>query len=134
MPKRVLMSDATLHVDAEVLYKIREMAEPNDGAEFLDDLILTYLEDLESMVPVLQSQASLPCCKGMTFIAHRLKGSSRQIGAHCFSNLFAKLEEAGKSGRKMDFGVLINAIEVEFLEVKRELKGTWLTKKPSLKK
>jgi HPt (histidine-containing phosphotransfer) domain-containing protein len=88
------------------------------GADFIVELIDTYI--LETGQLVRQLQQALSAGDGPTFgrLAHSIKSSSASLGALDFSQQARELEMMGKAGDLSGAGPKLERLAADFLQVK----------------
>jgi PAS domain S-box-containing protein len=88
-------------------------------------LLLELVELFAQSTPQLLSQACSvgPDSAQLTMIAHTLKGSCSNFGAHPMGDLCLKLEELGRGGTTDGARKIIDAIELEFFRVRAALES-----------
>ncbi len=82
-------------VDIEVL---RDLVGDNEA--FVWEFLADYLDSLRVSTPELLAACAANDIRKIGFIAHRLKASSRSVGALALGDLCAELENASKAGDK----------------------------------
>lgn len=107
-------------VDAEVIARLRELAESNPQ-KFLEDLLGTYITDTTQRLLALQKNSTDGNAPELTRAAHAIKGSSLNVGANLLANYCQQVEEIARTGSLDGAANLIAQIEQEFERVKTEL-------------
>ena len=99
--------------------RIREasMADP----EFLKELIDLYLGDTFQQLELLRESVAEGDCASVARTAHRLKGSSGNVGAEILMRLCNQMEHSGRDNQAQDLGRLYREIDQEFARVRGEL-------------
>ena len=106
------------HLDEEALTELQDVME----GEF-DILIKTYLNDSSDRISSLRSAIESDDADGFAKTAHSFKGSSINIGAPKLGELCLAAEQAGKDNRLQEASAMVDAIETEFQQVEKTLKG-----------
>ena len=107
------MSEAT--IDHATFADLRETA----GAEFVNELVTTFLEEAPRMLAELRSAQAASSAERFRRAAHSLKSNSNTFGAL----------RLGEMARELELGGLIadaaplNALESEYARVAAALKG-----------
>ncbi len=86
--------------------------------EFLQELVDMYLEDAQALLQDLQSALAKASAEDVGRTAHKLKGSSANMGAQRISHLATELEEAGRSASLGNAPQLVMTLENELGSVK----------------
>lgn len=89
--------------------------------EFLKELVEVFLDDAAQQLVALSDAAAAGDPEQVAGVAHRLKGSSGNVGAEQLQALCAALESDGLAGRPEKFGVQAERITGEFERVRRRL-------------
>jgi HPt (histidine-containing phosphotransfer) domain-containing protein len=76
--------------------KVLKTLEQEVGAEYLPDIIDSYLSEAPALVDEITTAVALGDCEPVTRGAHPLKSSSANLGAMVLSELARKLELAGR--------------------------------------
>ena len=79
------------------LQRIREAT--MDDEEFMAELIDIFLDDSPTQIGVLRDAIESRQGEAAAFAAHRLKGSSSNMGADSLAALCRRLEETGREER-----------------------------------
>ncbi len=104
------------HVDLAVL---RELV--GDDPDTLHALTRQYAADLAATAAAITSAHALADPKALAELAHRLKSSSRSVGALVLGECCADLEHAGRGGDAEALAALLPVFEREAAAVLREL-------------
>jgi HPt (histidine-containing phosphotransfer) domain-containing protein len=99
--------------------RLREVA-MGDG-EFLCELIDIYLDDAPRQLEALATAVSSQDTAGVSTAAHKLKGSSGNVGAEGLVALCQKLEASAKASRLQEIPPLFEQLAQEFGEVNETL-------------
>jgi HPt (histidine-containing phosphotransfer) domain-containing protein len=108
-------------IDPEVFARLADIT--GDDAEFLAELVETYLEDGAAQVEALRTAASSGDLPGLVRPAHTLKSSSASIGALALAQLCRSLEADARSGAVADLDARVDAIVDGFEEARAALRG-----------
>jgi len=102
-------------LDPAALKNLHEMV--GGDAEFVAELITTYLEDAPQMLTDMQSGDVTLALRA----AHSLKSNSAEFGAHALSDMCQELETMCKAGTLAGTDDLVGRINAEYVQVKAEL-------------
>jgi PAS domain S-box-containing protein len=94
-----------------------------DEPDFLKDLIEIYFDDADELLATLRKAIATLDIKALEYAAHRLKGSSGNLGAMTLVGLLQKLEDAAEEGRLEQAPQLLGKIEAEYKRVEIALKA-----------
>ncbi len=94
-----------------------------DEPDFLKDLINIYFDDAEELMETLRKAIATLDIKSLEYAAHRLKGSSGNLGAMTLVGILQKLEDAAEEGRLENAPQLLAKIEAEYQRVEIALKA-----------
>lgn len=115
-------------IDADAIENLRSL-NPDDGDEFLREIVGIFLEDTPHRLAELdQSLASGDAAKFIR-AAHSIKGSSANLGASLLRTAAERLEHHAKTTGLADTTQLVNAVKTEFARAQQEL--AQLVAKPS---
>jgi HPt (histidine-containing phosphotransfer) domain-containing protein len=89
--------------------------------EFLEELIDLYLGDTLEQLDLLRESVANEDGAAAARTAHRLKGSSGNVGAETLVRLCNQMEHSGRDGQAGDLRRLYLEIDREFALVKDEL-------------
>ena len=110
-----------LHLlDQNALNKIRAMQRP-DRPNILARLCQMYLEDTIGEISNLKKAITDYNPTLLTEVAHRLKSSSRNIGAQSTASLCQELEMMGRNNSIANASEKITTLEITFNQIKPEL-------------
>ena len=104
-------------IDYAALNELKEIMEDD-----FDELITTFISDGHSLIKNLQVAIDLSIVPDIRRIAHTLKGSSANFGAHPLSQACNALELNASDNTLDDANDLLEKIKTEFESVKSELK------------
>jgi len=94
-----------------------------DEPDFLKDLIDIYFKDAEELLATLRKSIATTDITGLEYAAHRLKGSSGNLGAMTLMGMLQKLEDAAEEGRLDLAPQLFAKIEAEYQRVELALRA-----------
>ncbi len=98
------------------LQRIREATMGDE--EFMVELIDIYLDDSPAQIRALRDAIESREGEVAASAAHRLKGSSGNLGADSLAALCRRVEESGRENRVEEMPGLLKDIELEFSRVK----------------
>ena len=107
------MSEAT--IDHATFADLRETA----GAEFVNELVTTFLEEAPRMLAELRSAQAASSAERFRRAAHSLKSNSNTFGALSLGDLARKLELGGLIADAPP----LDALDAEYARVAAALKG-----------
>lgn len=84
-------------IDSEAIESLRALS-PDDGGEFLRELIDVFLKDTPQRLAELDQALASQDAAIFTRAAHTIKGSSSNFGATRLSKLAQEIELLGKAG------------------------------------
>ena len=90
-------------------------------AEFVDELVDTFLSDAESQLAALRDAVAAGDDAAIQRPAHSLKTNSLNVGATVLADLTKALELDARSGSVPDAGARVEAAAAEFGAVRRAL-------------
>ncbi len=99
--------------------RIREVTMGDE--EFMAELIDIFLDDSPAPIRVLRDAIEGQEGEVAASAAHRLKGSSGNLGAGSLAALCRQVEESGRENRVEEMPGLLRDIEREFSRVKKYL-------------
>jgi HPt (histidine-containing phosphotransfer) domain-containing protein len=105
-------------IDNKVFAELKE----NVGADFIGELIDTYLTDAPHMVADMHQALATGDADGFRRAAHSLKSNSATFGAMTLSALAKELEMMGKSGTLEGAPGKLTQLEAEYKKAEEELK------------
>lgn len=89
--------------------------------EFLAELVEIYLEDGQLRVNELGEALAAQDPDQLAKTAHKLKGSSANMGANDLMNLCQQLEALGRAGSLEGVSGILQEVQQEFVRVKKAL-------------
>ena len=93
------------------------------GADFIDELVDTFLEDAPKLMADMRSALLAGNTEAFRRAAHSLKSNGATFGAQRLADLSRQLEMLGKENRLGEGGDLLSNLERTFEVVSAELKG-----------
>ena len=115
-PRSQARPQAGGRVDVGVL---RELVGDDDGA--VRELLAGYLESARSLAGEFDVARDAQDHRALSSLAHRLKSSSRSVGALELGDLCAQLESACRAGVREPIERLNRAVELAIVEVTAEI-------------
>jgi len=104
-------------MDPAVVDSLRELG----GDDMIADLVELFLEDAEPRLAALGEAVKADDASAVEQVAHSLKGSSGNMGAHRMSRLAAELQDIGASGDLSKAPESLRSLEAEFARVRPAL-------------
>lgn len=108
-----------MEIDMKTFEELREMS----GADFIGELIDTYLDDAPKLVGAMKAALQDGDAESFRRAAHSLKSNSATFGAAHLSALAKDLEMLGKEGKLQAAKGSLPAVETTLSSVAQELKG-----------
>jgi HPt (histidine-containing phosphotransfer) domain-containing protein len=105
-------------VDAAILDELHQLDDGGPPTIFRE-LVVAFSESTPRLLS--QACAALDNPTQLTIIAHTLKGSCANFGAHRMQALCLELEQLGQQRKSAGARDIINAIELEFFKVRKAL-------------
>jgi CheY-like chemotaxis protein len=109
-------------IDMRRVREINSIAPDNDPP-MLQQLIDLYLEEFTGFLGQLQQSVNAGDCAGVHTVAHRLKGSSMNLGIVAVAGLCAQIDGKCKQGKLDEISPLLLQLENTFRRVTVELHG-----------
>jgi len=106
-------------IDLTTFEDLRQMS----GADFIDELVDTFLEDAPRLIADLKSARLAVDADTFRRAAHSLKSNGATFGARRLSELAKELEMLGKENKLGDTGDRLEALERAYQAAAAELKG-----------
>ena len=106
-------------INAATFEELKQMS----GADFIGELIDTFLEDGPKLIWELKTALKAGDAEAFRRAAHSLKSNGATFGAAKLAELARELEMIGKEGRLSETGERVQALETSFAAVANELKG-----------
>ena len=110
----------TLVIDPSAIAELRAL-NPDDGDEFLRDIIGIYLEDTPARIVELEECLVCGDVTRFTRAAHSIKGSSANLGAVALRAVAEELEHRSRVQGLGDVAGLIAQIKAEFARAQTDL-------------
>lgn len=118
-------TESTMTLDRDKLNELRDYFE--DDPAFVPEMLEIYLADTKKVMAPLRQAVEASDTEALRKIAHKLKGSSSNVGAHRMVKLCKTLEELGKAGENEGAVTLLLEAEAEFeklvIEIRKELQS-----------
>ena len=109
----------TTEINASVFEELKQMS----GAEFINELIDTFLDDSPKLLNELKTALQANNPETFRRAAHSLKSNSATFGAGHLSDLAKELEMMGKENKLSEVGNRIATLQETYNKVASELKG-----------
>lgn len=93
------------------------------GAEFINELVDTFLEDAPKLIREMKTALAAKDADSFRRAAHSLKSNSATFGATRLAELARELEMIGKENRLANAGSRLDGLEQMYRTVAAELKG-----------
>jgi HPt (histidine-containing phosphotransfer) domain-containing protein len=103
-------------LDREAIENLRAI-NPDDGGEFLRELIDIFLADTPKHLADLEAAIAAGQSVDLTRAAHSIKGSSGNFGATGLANLARDMESLGKDSEFAAAGQALSGLRAEFLRL-----------------
>ena len=91
------------------------------GADFIDELIQTYFEEIPQLLSSLQQALEQQDCNLFRQAAHSIKSTSNSFGALELGALARELEMMGREGKLQGAGGKVDIIVSDYAAVKKSL-------------
>jgi len=108
-----------IELDLATFEALKQMS----GADFIDELVDTFLEDAPKLLGDMKSALESGDAESFRRAAHSLKSNSATFGANHLSALAKNLEMLGKENKLGEVGNQLQAAETTYQSVASELKG-----------
>jgi len=106
-------------IDPSAFENLKDLA----GADFMSELIDTFLEDAPKLIKELQSGLKTNDAEPFRRAAHSLKSNAASFGATHLSVLAKELEIIGKENKLTEVGDRLKVLEDAYKAAAKELKG-----------
>jgi len=106
-------------IDANAFEDLKQMA----GADFIGELIQTFLDDAPQLITQLHSALAANDAESFRRAAHSLKSNAASFGANHLSSLAKELEMLGRENKLNEVGDNLKALEEAYQIAAQELKG-----------
>ncbi|GAB1722208.1 MAG: putative Hybrid histidine kinase [Nitrospira sp.] len=100
------------HLDRNAWQAIRARQRPGQP-DFLHKALSLYLPHAEAQLIQLEQHLTSGDIHAITIVAHTLKSSSAQLGAHRLAGLYAEVEAAGRAGKTGELPALFQRLRPE---------------------
>ena len=107
-------------LDLQQIDALRAMS-PENGAEFLRELIDIYLQDTPARLAELEQALVQQDAPAVTRAAHTLKGSSSNFGAGQLTQLAQAIEAYGKAANLSAAAAAVPELKAEYARVAQTL-------------
>ena len=104
-------------IDQTIFDELKQMS----GADFINELIDTFLEDSPKLIEEMESALRANNVDTFRRAAHSLKSNAATFGANDLSVLAKELEMLAKENRINETGDRLRALEEAYESVRREL-------------
>ena len=108
-----------MELDMTTFQELKDMS----GADFIDELVNTFLEDAPHLVNEMRSALKVNDAEAFRRAAHSLKSNSATFGANRLSGLAKELEMLGKENRLLEAEPKLGPLEEALHSVETELRG-----------
>lgn len=106
-------------IDKATFDELKQMS----GAEFINELIDTFLEDAPKLTAELRAALAANNADSFRRAAHSMKSNAATFGASQLAELAKDLELLGKENRLHETGDRLRALEEAIMSACEELKG-----------
>jgi len=104
-------------IDEKTFDELKQMS----GAEFINELIDTFLEDSPKLIEEMESALKVNNVDSFRRAAHSLKSNAATFGASELFALAKELEMLGKENKLNETGDRLRALEEAYESVRKEL-------------
>ncbi len=105
-------------IDKKTFEDLKQMS----GADFIGELIDTFLEDGPKLIHAMKSAMVSNDAESFRRAAHSLKSNAATFGAHELAGLAKELEDLGRRN-DLKIGNKLEAVEAAYQQAAGELKG-----------
>jgi two-component system, sensor histidine kinase and response regulator len=116
----LMRNAASKTVSPPAIARLRELGEPN-GPDLLGELIGMYLADAPRFMTELRQAVAASDCRSVMDTAHKLKGSSANLGAERLEEICRELEQIARAGALEGAEGLLEKMNREFVVVRTVL-------------
>jgi len=109
----------TTEIDKPAFEELKQMS----GADFINELIDTFLDDAPKLLAELKAALQSNSADPFRRAAHSLKSNSATFGAKHLSELARELEMLGKENKLAEVGERLTVIDEVYKKAALELKG-----------
>jgi len=106
-------------IDMIAFETLKQMA----GADFMGELINTFLDDAPQLIVQLYSGLAANDAESFRRAAHSLKSNAASFGANYLSGLAKELEMLGRENKLNEVGGKLKTLEEAYQVAAQELKG-----------
>ena len=106
-------------IDMTAFEDLKQMA----GADFIGELINTFLDDAPQLIQQLHSALVVNDAESFRRAAHSLKSNAASFGANHLSGLAKELEMLGRENKLNEVGDKLKSLDEAYQVVAQELKG-----------
>lgn len=110
--------------DAHLL-RLRELRDENDPLDFLTELIDTFIQSVEQLLPELRLAIDSASPEIVEKIAHRLKGSGSELGAITVAECCFDLEKSARQKNLLNVANQYESIVAACESAIKELNTHW---------
>jgi PAS domain S-box-containing protein len=111
-------------LDPDILNSYRELTNENE-TDFLTEVIDIFLENTPPLLQQLKAAVMNQDIRSFQRLAHKLKGSSSNLGAKSMAKFCESLEKLGLKSQVDGSEQLVTQLETEFEHVKHALENEW---------
>jgi len=108
-------------IDPDAIANLREL-NPDDGGEFLREILGIFLEDTPKRLAELDASLAAGDAPKFSRAAHSIKGSSGNLGALALREVAGQLEQRSQQAGLGDVAGLVASLKVEYVRAESELK------------
>jgi histidine phosphotransfer protein HptB len=108
-------------IDLDAIANLKDL-NPEDGGEFLREIVNIYIEDTPKRIDDLKSCLASGDLKSFIRAAHTIKGSSSNVGAQVLKGIGERMEHVSKTEGLNSAAPLLADAEAEFAKVTIELR------------
>jgi HPt (histidine-containing phosphotransfer) domain-containing protein len=105
-------------IDMTTFEELKQMS----GADFIGELINTYLEDAPQLIKEMKTSLKTKDAEVFRRAAHSFKSNSATFGANRLSMLAKELETLGRENKLNEIGSRLETLEETYEVVAKELK------------
>lgn len=109
-------------IDQNIIAGLREMSDKDDP-DFLSELIDLFLEISPRLINDIKQHAQMADAVNLMQAAHKLKGSSFNLGAKYLAGICQRIEDKGKNNDLSELDSLLEQLEKGYEQTSLELKS-----------
>lgn len=109
-------------IDQKIIAGLREMSDKDDP-DFLSELIDLFLEISPRLINDIKQHAQMADAVNLMQAAHKLKGSSFNLGARYLAGICQRIEDKGKNNNLSELDSLLEQLEKGYEQTSLELKS-----------